>query len=134
MATLHTLDVKTGRREQFIDITDKLNTLIKTSCVGEGVCHIHVPHTTAGVTVNEGYDPDVIDDIINQLNKLVPQHEEFTHQEGNSDAHIKTLLTGTCLPLVITGGKLLLGTWQRIFFCEYDGPRQRQVIVKISND
>ncbi|KAF1084708.1 hypothetical protein SPSYN_02493 [Sporotomaculum syntrophicum] len=131
MAALHTLDIKTAQREQFIDITAEISALIKKSSVTEGVCHIYVPHTTAGVTINEGYDPSVIDDILMQLNKLVPHHGRYTHQEGNSDAHIKTLLTGTGQTVLFTKGKLLLGTWQRIFFCEYDGPRQRQVIIKI---
>lgn len=134
MATLYTFDIKSTKRGQFIDITAEVGALIKKSGITEGVCHIYIPHTTAGVTVNEGYDPSVIDDILMQLNKLVPLHNVFTHREGNSDAHIKALLTGAGQTLLITRGILMLGTWQRIFFCEYDGPRQRQVIVKISSD
>jgi len=134
MPNLYTLDVKSTRREQFIDVTADINRLIYQSGISEGVCHIYVPHTTAGVTSNEGYDPSVINDILLQLNKLVPINAAFTHQEGNSDAHIKTLLTGTYQTILVAEGKLLLGTWQRIFFCDYDGPRNRQVFIKINGD
>jgi len=134
MPNLYTLDVKSTRREQFIDVTADINRLINQSGISEGVCHIYVPHTTAGVAINEGYDPSVINDILLQLNKLVPINAVSTHQEGNSDAHIKALLTGTDQTIIVTGGKLLLGTWQRIFFCDYDGPRKRQVFIKISRD
>ncbi len=134
MPNLHMLDIKSTRREQFIDMTADINMLINNSSVPEGVCHIYIPHTTAGVTINEGHDPSVIHDILLQLNKLVPISAKYTHQEGNSDAHIKAFLAGAEKTLLITAGKLLLGTWQRIFFCEFDGPRRRQVFIKISSD
>jgi len=134
MPNLYTLDIKSTRREQFIDMTTDISMLINKSGVSEGVCLIYVPHTTAGVTINEGHDPSVIHDILLQLNKLVPISAGYTHQEGNSDAHIKALLAGAEKTLLITGCRLLLGTWQRIFFCEFDGPRSRQVFIKISSD
>ncbi len=134
MPNFYTLNIISTKREQFIDITPDISSLISKSSVHEGICHIYIPHTTAGVTINEGHDPSVIDDILLQLNQLVPISAGYTHLEGNSDAHIKTLLVGTGKTLLITGGKLILGTWQRIFFCEFDGPRKRQVFIKINKD
>jgi secondary thiamine-phosphate synthase enzyme len=99
-----------------------------------GVCHIYVPHTTAGVTINEGADPSVARDILSTLNKLVPHVANYKHMEGNSDAHIKTSLIGSSETVIIEGGRLLLGTWQAIFFCEFDGARHRRVMVKVMAD
>lgn len=132
MTNLHTIKINSSRREQFIDLTDDIARLINESGISEGVCHIYVPHTTAGVTINEGHDPSVVHDILMHLNKLVPPGGGYTHLEGNSDAHIKAFLAGTEKTIPVSGGKLLLGNWQRIFFCEFDGPRQRKVFIKIS--
>ncbi|TYO95000.1 secondary thiamine-phosphate synthase enzyme YjbQ [Desulfallas thermosapovorans] len=132
MTNLHTLRINTGKKEQFIDLTRDITHLIKESGISEGVCHIYVPHTTAGVTINEGHDPSVIHDILMHLNKLVPDDGGYTHLEGNSDAHIKAFLAGTEKTVLVSGGEILLGNWQRIFFCEFDGPRQRKVLIRIS--
>lgn len=134
MSNHYVLEIKSTKREQFIDLTADISLLINKSGVSEGVCHIYVPHTTAGVTINEGHDPSVIHDILLQLNKLVPDSEEYTHLEGNSDAHIKAFLAGTGKTVLLTSGRPLLGTWQRIFFCEFDGPRNRKVFIKINSD
>ncbi|AGL01501.1 secondary thiamine-phosphate synthase enzyme YjbQ [Desulfoscipio gibsoniae] len=134
MSKLHTLEVKSTGREQFIDLTTEIGILINKSNISEGFCQIYAPHTTAGITINEGHDPSVVNDILMQLNKLVPHSGGYTHQEGNSDAHIKAFLAGAGKTVLVTGGKLLLGTWQRIFFCEFDGPRRRKVFIKITGD
>ncbi|MCL5072257.1 MAG: secondary thiamine-phosphate synthase enzyme YjbQ [Actinobacteria bacterium] len=124
------IEIKTNKRVEFIDITDKLNALIRSSFKKDGICFIHIPHTTAAITINENADPDVTDDIINKINRLVPASDSYFHVEGNSDAHIKSSLFGQTLNLMIEGGKLLLGTWQGVYFCEFDGPRTRKVHVK----
>ena len=125
------LNVKSKSKTEFIDITEDIRALIKESGVPHGVCHIYVPHTTAGVTINEGADPAVKRDIIAALNRLVPFEGDYHHMEGNSAAHIKSTLVGTAQIVLIEEGKLLLGTWQSIYFCEFDGPRHRRVLVKI---
>lgn len=125
------LNVKSKSKTEFIDITDDIRSLIKESGVQQGVCHIYVPHTTAGVTINEGADPAVKTDIIAALNRLVPFEGDYHHMEGNSAAHIKSTLVGSAQIVLIEDGKLLLGTWQSIYFCEFDGPRHRRVLVKI---
>lgn len=127
----NTLNVKSKSKTEFIDITEEIRSLVKESGVQQGVCHIYVPHTTAGVTVNEGADPSVKRDVITALNRLVPFEEDYQHMEGNSAAHIKSTLVGTAQTVLIEEGKLLLGTWQSIYFCEFDGPRHRRVLVKI---
>jgi len=101
--------------------------------VGEGACHVFVPHTTAGVTINEGADPDVAADVASHLAELVPKEAAFEHAEGNSDSHIKTILVGPSCTTPVRGGKLALGTWQAIFLCEWDGPRTRRVEVAVSS-
>lgn len=126
-----TLNVKSKSKTEFIDITEDLRSLIKESGVQHGVCHIYVPHTTAGVTINEGADPAVKRDIIAALNRMVPFEGDYHHMEGNSAAHIKSTLVGAAQIVLIEEGKLLLGTWQSIYFCEFDGPRHRRVLVKI---
>ncbi len=126
-----TLNVKSKSKTEFIDITEDIRALIKESGVQQGVCHIYVPHTTAGVTINEGADPAVKRDIITALNRLVPFEGDYHHTEGNSAAHIKSTLLGTAQVVLIEEGRLLLGTWQSIYFCEFDGPRHRRVLVKI---
>ena len=119
------------KRVELIDITSHVQNIVKRSGVKEGVCYVYVPHTTAAVTINENADPSVINDIQNYLNKLVPFEGPYSHAEGNSDAHIKTSFLGSSKTIVVTKGDLLLGTWQGIFFCEFDGPRNRKVHIKV---
>lgn len=133
-AMTKTISVKTGSRTEFIDITSEVKSVVRESGVKSGVCYVYVPHTTAGVTINEGADPAVVRDILSTLNKLIPRSAGYQHMEGNSDAHIKTSLVGPSRTVIIEGGKLLLGTWQAIFFCEFDGARNRKVMVKIMGD
>jgi len=128
------LDVKTPEREILLDITGKIKNLVKESKILEGTCCIFVPHTTAGITINENADPSVKKDIIQHLKKLIPKNANFSHMEGNSDAHVKSTLTGPSLTLLIHESKLILGTWQGIMFAEYDGPRNRKVYVQIQGE
>ena len=128
------LDVKSRSRTEFIDLTTDIRELLRRANVNNGVCHLFVLHTTAGITVNEGADPAVQQDMNAFLNRLVPKDHNFTHSEGNSDAHIKSTLVGTSQTLLVENGKPLLGTWQSVYFCEFDGPRQRKVAVKIIPD
>ena len=128
------IDVRSRARTELIDITSEIREIVKSAKVDSGVCHLFVLHTTAGITVNEGADPAVQTDINRFLAKLVPHDASFTHSEGNSDAHIKSTLVGTSQSLLIEGGKLLLGTWQAIYLCEFDGPRQRKVAIKLMAD
>ncbi len=123
--------IKTTKREEFVDITSYVISAISESKVKNGIAVIYVPHTTSGVTINENADPSVKHDIINFLSKLVPKDMDFTHLEGNSDAHIKSSLIGCSQTVIIKDGKPLLGTWQGIFFAEFDGPRLRKFYVKI---
>jgi len=116
---------------EFQDITRTVRDIVGESGVRSGVCYIFVPHTTAGVTVNEHADPSVVEDIIEQLDKMVPQHGNYRHLEGNSPAHIKASLMGDSEVLFIEDGQIVLGTWQGIFFCEFDGPRNRRLLLKI---
>lgn len=128
------IEVKSRARTEFIDITEMVNEVVRSVGVRNGMCHLFVLHTTAGITVNEGADPAVQRDIVGFLNKLVPNDPYFTHREGNSDAHIKSSLMGTSQRIFVENGKLVLGTWQSIYFCEFDGPRPRRVAVKITLD
>lgn len=128
------LEVKSRTRSEFIDITDDIRELLRKANINNGVCQLFVLHTTAGITVNEGADPAVQRDIITFLGKLVPNDHYFTHSEGNSDAHIKSSLVGTSQTLLVENGKPVLGTWQSVYFCEFDGPRQRRIAVKITPD
>lgn len=125
------LTIPTHTQTEFIDITSEVQSVISKSGVKEGICYIFVPHTTAAITINEGADPSVKRDILNQLNKVIPFQGDYQHMEGNSPAHIKASLIGFCQTVFIEEGKLILGTWQSIYFCEFDGPRHRQVRVKI---
>ena len=125
------IEVKSRNRTEMIDITAEVRDIIKAWGVKTGLCQLFVLHTTAGITVNEGADPAVQRDIITFLNKKVPTDFYYTHREGNSDAHIKASLTGSSLSLIVEGGKPLLGTWQAVFFCEFDGPRPRKVAVTV---
>ena len=125
--------IQTTKPQQFIDITHRVAEEVKKSNVKDGIAVIYVPHTTAGVTINESADPDVVQDMITSLNKTYPVHGEYLHFEGNSHAHIKASLMGSSCTVIIQDGKLLLGTWQGIYFCEFDGPRNRKFYVKIIN-
>lgn len=131
---LRTLDVRTGSRTEFVDLTAPVQEVVRDSGVSEGLCHVFVPHTTAGVTINENADTSVKADILMVLNKLISDKEPYRHLEGNSPAHIKASLVGPQLTVLVSGGRLLLGTWQGIFFCEFDGPRSRRVHVKVSSE
>lgn len=128
------IDVKSRAGTEFIDITMQVQDMVKSTGIKNGICHLFVLHTTAGITVNEGADHAVQRDITSFLNKLVPIDPYFTHMEGNSDAHIKSTLVGTSQSLFIENSRLVLGTWQAIYFCEFDGPRSRKVAVKIKSD
>ncbi len=126
-----TLTLKSKSRIEFIDITDDIQQAISESGIKDGICYIYVPHTTAGITINEGADPSVKRDIITMLNKLIPFEGDYQHREGNSAAHIKSTIVGVSLFVIIADGKPQLGTWQSIYFCEFDGPRHRRIIVRI---
>ena len=131
--TWATFDVRTTRRSQLVDITQRVGEAVEKSGVQDGLCHVFIPHTTAGVTINEGADPDVAIDVESHMAELVPKESEFEHAEGNSDSHIKTILVGPSCVAPVRGGKLALGTWQAIFLCEWDGPRTRRVEVGVSS-
>lgn len=126
-----TITVKSSSREEFIDITEEISKAVKATGVKRGACFVFVPHTTAGVTINEGADPSVKKDILNVLKKIAPANAGYLHMEGNADSHIKTTLVGSSVTVFIEHGSLVLGQWQSIFFCEFDGPRTRKVYVKI---
>lgn len=128
---INEITIKTGKRNEFVDITQEVAELISAQGVEEGFVILYVPHTTAGITINEHADPSVKRDILNKLEELVPPDKGYTHMEGNADSHIKATLVGNTLTIPISGGRLLLGTWQGIFFCEFDGPRTRKLIVKV---
>lgn len=128
---MQTIQVKTGSRIQFIDITSRVKEAIAQSGVMDGIGIVYVSHTTAGVTINEAADPSVAMDITLKLSQLIPHKDAYRHSEGNSDAHIKASLMGSSVHLIISGGSPVLGTWQGIFFCEFDGPRQRKVLIKV---
>jgi len=123
--------VKTNSRIELIDITDEIQNIVVKSKIKDGVCFVFCPHTTAGLTINENADPSVRRDIVNTLNKIVPENAGYSHTEGNADSHIKSSLFGSSLTIFIEGGQLAFGTWQGIYFCESDGPRSREVWVKL---
>jgi len=128
------INIKTARRIELVDITEEIQNIVTKSKIKEGVCFLFCPHTTAGLTINENADPSVKKDILNTLNKLVPENAGYAHSEGNADSHVKSSLLGSSVTLFIEGGQLALGTWQGIYFCEGDGPRSRQVWVKLSKE
>ena len=128
---LKTISVSSRRRAEFVDITAEVSSAVREAGVKEGICCVYVPHTTAGVTINENADPSVRRDIIETLGRLVPAGAGYSHLEGNADAHIKASLVGSSIQVIVEGGELKLGTWQGIFFCEFDGPRRRKVYVKV---
>ena len=124
-------DVQTGSREVLVDITGKVEEEVRRSDIKSGICVVYVPHTTAAVTINENADPSVRQDIVMTLRKSVPDSLPYAHAEGNSPAHVKSSLVGPSITIPIEESRLVLGTWQGVFFCEFDGPRRRQVYVKI---
>lgn len=125
------LAVKTGTQTELVDITAQVQEAVGRSMIASGVCHVFVPHTTAGLTLNENWDPDVRRDVIRTLNQVIPRVGDYHHAEGNSPAHIKATLTGFSATLLVERSQLLLGTWQGIHLAEFDGPRQRRVLVKV---
>lgn len=131
---IHKLDIKTNSQVEFQEITSKVRNIVEASGIISGICYIFVPHTTASILVNEHADPSVVEDISAQLEEIAPQKKSYRHTEGNSPAHIKASLTGDSRTLFIEAGKLVLGTWQGIFFCEFDGPRNRSVLIKLIAD
>lgn len=128
---MHSMQIRTGAKEAMIDITPRLEDLLKDQGTASGVMTVYTPHTTTGLTINEGADPEVCRDILAHLRTMVPQHAGFRHSEGNSDAHIKATLFGSSVQIIIHDGRLLLGTWQRVFLGEFDGPRTRTLWVKM---
>ena len=125
------ISVKTSSHTQFIDITSKVSEVLQKTGIKDGICTVFTPHTTAGITVNENADPDVPRDIIKEMEKVVPLNDGYAHIEGNSAAHIKSSLFGCSETVIIRNKTLMLGTWQSLFFCEFDGPRNRKVWVEI---
>ena len=125
------LNVQTAKHTQMLDITAQVQKAVTESGVKNGVCMVFVPHTTAAVTINENADPDVVRDFTTEINKIVPWEDGYHHMEGNSAAHLKSSMIGFSENVIIEDGRLVLGTWQGIYFCEYDGPRSRKVFVKI---
>ncbi len=128
------INIRTAKRIDLIDITGQIQNTVSKSKVKDGICFVFCPHTTAGLTINENADPQVKRDIINTLNKLVPENAGYVHSEGNADSHIKSSLFGSSLTIFIEDGQLAFGTWQGIYFCEGDGPRSREVWIKILAD
>jgi secondary thiamine-phosphate synthase enzyme len=125
------LSIKSSKKTQFIDITSDIQKIVSDSGIGEGFVMVFIPHTTAGITINENADPAVKSDMLMVLNKIIPENENYRHLEGNSPAHLKSTLVGASEMVSIEKGRLCLGTWQAIFFCEFDGPRTRKVHVRI---
>ena len=129
---LKEFSIRTNQRVEFVKLTGQVQKLLDESGVQQGICHVYVPHTTAGITINEGADPDVVRDMTMELNKIVPFEDGYRHAEGNTAAHIKASMMGSSVSVIIENGKLVLGTWQAIFFCEFDGARTRRVLVRFN--
>jgi secondary thiamine-phosphate synthase enzyme len=127
---MQTLQVNSRERTDFIDITRQVQAAVEVEGIADGVVTVFVPHTTAGITINENADPDVVHDMKTALDRLIPWSNGYRHAEGNSAAHLKSTLTGFSVQLPVSGGKLILGTWQGVYFCEFDGPRSRKVFVQ----
>lgn len=128
------ISVHSRARSELIKLDAQVERAIAESGIKEGVCHIYVPHTTAGVTVNEGADPAVAEDLLAALERLIPRHARHAHAEGNADSHIKASLVGASVTVLVSDGRPALGTWQSIFFCEFDGPRHRKVLLKVTEE
>jgi len=131
---MQTLSVKTDRRTQLLDVTAQVQKAVASTGVATGVCYLYVPHTTAAITINEGAGPDVARDVEGALDRLVPANGPYRHSEGNSDSHVKAILVGASQIIHVEGGKLVLGRWQGVFLCEFDGPRERRLQVKVLAD
>ena len=131
---IETLDIHTRSRTELIEITPQIRQIVRKQGIQHGVCYVFVPHTTAGVTINENADPDVQRDMLAEINNIVPFDDHYAHGEGNSAAHIKSSLFGTSLFVFVENGDLVLGTWQGIYFCEFDGARRRTVFIKVVAD
>ena len=125
------IELRTHQRNEPVDITSQVAEAVRDSGIQEGICYLYCPHTTAGLFINENADPSVVRDIFDKLNELVPHSRAYHHLEGNADSHIKSSIIGSSLLIPVEGGKLALGRWQGIFFAEFDGPRNRQVIVNV---
>ena len=128
---MHTLLVKTERRTQLVDVTAQVQKAVAGSGVKQGICYLYVPHTTAAITINECADLDVARDFEAAIDRLIPAHGPYRHSEGNSDSHVKSILVGASVTVPVEGGKLALGRWQGVFFCEFDGPRERKLNVQV---
>ena len=126
------IDVETRKETEFVDITERIKKIVREKGAGEGLCTLFVPHTTAGITINENADPAVTKDILKEINKIVPFDDHYSHMEGNSAAHIKASLFGFSETILVKDKNLMLGTWQGIYFCEFDGPRRRKVFVQVT--
>lgn len=126
------LEITTRARSEMLDITDKVRKIAKDTGIKEGICYLYVPHTTAGITINEDADPDVARDILHTLEKMIPYEGNYRHSEGNAAAHVMASLIGSSKYILIKDGEILLGKWQGIFFCEFDGPRSRKIILKLT--
>jgi secondary thiamine-phosphate synthase enzyme len=131
---MQALNGKTDRRTQLIDVTAQVQQAVSASNVADGVCYLYVPHTTAAITINECADPDVARDVEGAIDRLIPMAGPYRHSEGNSDSHVKSILVGASQTVFVHDGKLALGRWQGIFFCEFDGPRNRKLHVKVIED
>ncbi|MFC1657822.1 secondary thiamine-phosphate synthase enzyme YjbQ [Candidatus Omnitrophota bacterium] len=125
------IGLRTTKRTELVDITDKVQQIVSKTKLKQGVCFVFVPHTTAGLTINENADPAVKRDILHTLNQLIPENVHYTHSEGNADSHIKSSVFGNSLHIFVESGRLCLGTWQGVFFAESDGPRSREVWIKL---
>lgn len=134
MTTWKEVSVSTSTRAQFVDVTRLVAEELQKSNIKTGMCYVYVPHTTAGVTINENADPDVVTDLLVTLEKLVPVHGNYRHAEDNSDAHLKASMMGFSQLIPVIDGRLALGTWQGIYFCEFDGPRKRKMLVGIAGE
>jgi len=128
---METVEVRTSSRTELVDITAKVEKAVKSSEIRDGICLVYTPHTTAGVTINENADPSVRKDITMETDKVIPFQNGYSHVEGNAAAHIKSSLVGSSVTLLVEQGRIVLGTWQGVFFCEFDGPRNRKALVKV---
>lgn len=132
---IHMFEVKTSQRDQFVEITDRVRELVAQQHVQNGVVTVYCPHTTAGITINENADPDVVRDMLMRLDEVYPwEHPKYRHAEGNTASHLKASTVGSSQTIIVADGRLVLGTWQGIYFCEFDGPRRRSCYVKIQRD
>jgi secondary thiamine-phosphate synthase enzyme len=128
---MESFEVKTRQRTEFVEITDRVREILQGNGIRDGICVVYCPHTTAALTINENADPDVVHDMLSWLNRSIPQQQpDFRHSEGNSDAHIKSSLVGASVTLLVENGDFVLGRWQGVYFCEFDGPRTRRVHVQ----